>query len=463
MVQRSRHLGIARVLAAAFGIFCVIISIGTPASADTKTIAQKRFGNVPVLWSGNAPSAFVVLMADPDAASPSYKPIAAALESQGAAVAILDAGVMRGILNTTLPAGQCNQLFGDIEDLVRLSERALGMQAWESPVFFGLGRSGTIAYLTLAQAPPNSVSGALSSGFSPSLTSKAAFCSGAPVLGNKDGAFEYGPIKLNGKWALFTQDPASTALKPFVAVNPGTSIEQGEATDGSTLSLAVKAVFDMTLVPKASISDLPLTELPAKNPTGLAIFLSGDGGWRDIDKQIGETLSKNGISVIGLDTLRYFWSEKNPQTIADDLDRIARYYRRAWHIQDVSLIGYSFGAATIPMVWTKLDPDLQKQVKLIVLMAPEPVGRLEMSMAGWLGIPSSADISLRPFMAELPKDKVTCIFSVEEKADGDTGCTLSELKGATLIERTGGHHFGGAYLEIAKLILDRWAAAERQH
>lgn len=463
MVQRSRHLGIARVLAAAFGICCIIVSIGAPASAQTKTIAQKRFGDVPVEWSGNAPSAFVVLMADPDKSSPSYQPIADALVSQGAAVAILDAGVVRGILDTSVPAGRCNQLFGDIEDLVRLSERALGMQAWESPVFFGLGRSGTIAYLTLAQAPPNSVSGALSSGFSPSLASSASFCSGAPILGSKDGAFEYGPIKLNGKWAIFANDPTNPTLKPFVDANPGTLIEHGNATDASALSLAVKAVFDMTVVPKASIGDLPLTELPAKNPTGLAIFLSGDGGWRDIDKQIGETLSKNGISVIGLDTLRYFWSEKSPQTIANDLDRIARYYRAAWHIKDASLIGYSFGAATIPMVWTKLDSDLQKQVKLIVLMAPEPVGRLEMSMAGWLGIRSSADISLRPFMAALPKDKVTCIFSVEEKAAGDTGCTLPELKGATLIERTGGHHFGGEYLEIAKLILARWAAAEGRH
>ena len=36
----------------------------------SKTIAQSRFGNIPVFWSGNAPSAFVVLMADPGCASP---------------------------------------------------------------------------------------------------------------------------------------------------------------------------------------------------------------------------------------------------------------------------------------------------------------------------------------------------------------------------------------------------------
>jgi len=460
MVQRSRYLDIVRLLAVVSGIFCTVAGAAAPASTDTKIIPQKRFGEVPISWSGNAPSAFVVLMADPDDASHSYGPIADELVSQGAAVAVLDSQVMRGILSTTVPAGQCNRLFGDIEDLVRLSERALDMKEWKSPVFFGLGRSGTISYLALAEAPPNSVSGALSLGFSPSLASSAAFCSGAPVLSSKDGTFLYGPMKLNGKWTIFDKDLHDPALKTFIDADSGAKIEIGNASDKATLSAAVKAVFDMTAVPKASVGDLPLTELPAKTPKGLAIFLSGDGGWRDIDKQIGEALSEHNISVIGLDTLRYFWSKKDPQTIANDLDRIARYYGDAWHIQDVSLIGYSFGAATIPMVWAKLDPDLQKRIKLIVMMAPEPVGRFEMSMAGWLGIHSPDDVSLGPFLANLPKDKVTCVFSVEEKNDGNTGCTLPELDGATLVERTGGHHFGGEYLAISKLILDRWAASE---
>ncbi|MFT3730508.1 MAG: AcvB/VirJ family lysyl-phosphatidylglycerol hydrolase [Hyphomicrobium sp.] len=431
--------------------------------SQQKIITEKRFGNVPVLWSGSDPKAFVVLMADPDDASASFKPVADELVRQGAAVAILDPNVVRGILSTSLPAGQCDRLFGNLEDLVRLSERALNMKQWESPVFFGFGRAATIAYLALAQAPPNSVTGAVSSNFSPSLAADAAFCSGAPLVSAKDGTFVYGPAKLNGRWTIFAEAPNDPVFKPFVDMNPGTEIEHGNAADKSTLPSVIKAVFEMADVRNVSINDLPLTELPAKNPTGLAIFLSGDGGWRDIDKQIGEALSEHNISVIGLDSLRYFWGKKDPQTIADDLERIARHYGDAWHIQDVSLIGYSFGAATIPMVWAKLDPDLQRRIKMIVMMAPEPVGRFEMSMSGWLGIHSSDDISLRPFLAELPKDKVTCIFSAEEKNDGDTGCTLPELKSATLIERTGGHHFGGEYLDIAKLILDRWKASQSRH
>lgn len=452
-------------MATAFCLFATVIAIAiagvaSSASADMTSIQQKRFGNVPLLQLGHAPSTFVVLMADPDDDSPSYKPIADELVKRGAAVAILDSGVVRSILSTPVTTGHCDQLFGDLEDLVRLSERALEINEWESPVFVGVGRSGTLVYLALAQAPPNSVSGALSVGFSPSLASSAALCSGAPVLSSKDGMFVYGPAKLNGKWTVFAKDPYDPNLKPFVKADPGVQIQSGTAAENSTLSSLIKSVFDMAAVPRASIVDLPLTELPAKNPTGLAIFLSGDGGWRDIDKQIGEALSMHNISVIGLDTLRYFWNKKEPQSIADDLDRIARYYRNAWHIKDVLLIGYSFGAAVIPMTWAKLDSDLKQRTKLIVMMAPEPVGRLQMSMSGWLGIRTSEDISLRPYLAELPKDKVECIFSVEEKTDGNTACTLSDLNGATLIERTGGHHFGGEYVEIAKLVLDRWATVE---
>jgi type IV secretory pathway VirJ component len=39
---------------------------------------------------------------------------------------------------------------------------------------------------------------------------------------------------------------------------------------------------------------------------------------------------------------------------------------------------------------------------------------------------------------------------------------LPELKGATLLPRTGGHHFGGEYAEIARIILDRLRAASAE-
>ncbi len=35
-------------------------------------------------------------------------------------------------------------------------------------------------------------------------------------------------------------------------------------------------------------------------------------GWRDLDREIGENLQKEGIPVVGVDALRYFWNERQP-------------------------------------------------------------------------------------------------------------------------------------------------------
>ena len=63
----------------------------------------------------------------------------------------------------------------------------------------------------------------------------------------------------------------------------------------------------------ASVAGLPLVELPASSQSRLmAVFFSGDGGWRDIDRTIGEHLQSMGVSVVGWDSVRYFWRRKTP-------------------------------------------------------------------------------------------------------------------------------------------------------
>jgi type IV secretory pathway VirJ component len=52
--------------------------------------------------------------------------------------------------------------------------------------------------------------------------------------------------------------------------------------------------------PVAGIANFPLIELPAEHSGPfLAIVLSGDGGWCDVDKGIAEKLQSDGLSVIG--------------------------------------------------------------------------------------------------------------------------------------------------------------------
>ncbi|MGG2475679.1 AcvB/VirJ family lysyl-phosphatidylglycerol hydrolase, partial [Rhizobium sp. BR5] len=86
----------------------------------------------------------------------------------------------------------------------------------------------------------------------------------------------------------------------------------------------------------------------------MAVIYSGDGGWRDLDEEVGSALQKQGVPVIGVDALRYFWKEKEPQEVASDLARIIDTYRKEWKVRNVVLIGYSFGADIIPATYNLL-------------------------------------------------------------------------------------------------------------
>lgn len=74
-----------------------------------------------------------------------------------------------------------------------------------------------------------------------------------------------------------------------------------------TLSDKVDAAGDTS-----SPLGLPITVLetsPAMDT--MAVIYSGDGGWRDLDEEVGGALQKQGIPVIGVDALRYFWKKNN--------------------------------------------------------------------------------------------------------------------------------------------------------
>ena len=117
--------------------------------------------------------------------------------------------------------------------------------------------------------------------------------------------------------------------------------------------------------------DLPAVDLPSSDnkPAALAILVSGDGGWRDLDKTIGEWLATKGVHAVGLDALHYFWSKRTPQELARDITTIIDSADPDKKLP-VMLIGYSFGADTIPFAFPLLPQDLQQRTKLLALMAP---------------------------------------------------------------------------------------------
>ncbi|WP_413989493.1 virulence factor family protein [Labrys okinawensis] len=441
-------------------LFCVaMLACTTSALAAPRQVQvqEEVLGKVTVLAPEDEPTKYVALLSDKDGFSPAYNAVAEKLVAQGSAVMLIDSRAFIDGLDKS-DEEDCHYAFGDIEDASREAQRQLGMQTWRWPVVMGLGKlGGTYAYINLAQAPENTAAGAVSTDFSDEMASKLRMCDGPSSDKAADGNWKYKPLEeMPGRWTLVTTTPPDATEQAFIAGTKGaTSIVASDGADAVN-DAAVKAAVEMGAPPNQELSDLPLVELPASGPpVGLAIFISGDGGWRDIDKTIGEILQKEGVAVVGIDSLRYFWSTKEPDVIASDLTRIISYYTKLWGAKRIAVIGYSLGADVIPFTWQKLSPQTQKKVNLLAMLGLEPTADFEISVSGWLGVASSSDVDLKPYLPGLPFEKTMCFYGAEEVPDNDTACVFPEMKKAEIIERPGGHHFDGNYEPVARAILDR--------
>ena len=138
-------------------------------------------------------------------------------------------------------------------------------------------------------------------------------------------------------------------------------------------------------------------EVPARERRSkvIAVLYSGDGGWRDLDRSLASVLAGKGMSVVGVDVLRYYWRTRQPDSAARDLARIVHSYKRRWGGEKVVLIGFSFGANVIPFIVNRLPADVRSDIRLITLLSPERTTAFEVSPAGWVGKASDADDSDR--------------------------------------------------------------------
>lgn len=197
---------------------------------------------------------------------------------------------------------------------------------------------------------------------------------------------------------------------------------------------------------------LPLELHKAARPDGtLMLLLSGDTGWGDLEEAVAARANQAGVSVIGLDSRRYFFSGSTPGKLAADLQRILGFYGRAWHAPHFVLAGYSFGADALPFAWKHLPATTRRRTKLIALIGLQPAANFSISIWEMLDFPAPDDVPVETAVRDLPKHKVLCIHGVD---DGEA-CGLPVLDRATRMPRPGGHDFDGDYAAVAEAILKR--------
>jgi len=317
---------------------------------------------------------------------------------------------------------------------------------YQRPLLIGIDSAAPFALATLAQAPTNLFAAGVGIRFQPEIKLPAPLCP-APNLSaqlSSDKKYRVETIDLRTPWKIFSNfDPIENYLNALTATK--TAATNTPAND--------------------SITDLPLVELPAvKLTTGnlahdkslddvFVILLSGDGGWANIDKDIGDTLNKRGLPVVGWNSLQYFWREKKPEQASADLARAIAHYQKLWRRPRVLLIGFSLGADVLPFMISRLPESARGSIGDTVFLSLGHKVDFQFHVTDWLGNNNSNARPIAPELAKLIGQPMLCIYG---SADDDTICP-EKPKGFDIQMLPGDHHFDGDYERATTLILEHLA------
>jgi type IV secretory pathway VirJ component len=433
----------------------MIAGIGLVAGAGAPVRAASllggRYGEVHVSEPAGAMRGVMILFSDLSGWSDADRQAAALLAQHDVLVVGVDTARYAEALAGVTEA--CHQLVADAETISRQLQRERRSGAYFTPILAGTGQGGALAEQVLAEAPSDTVAGAASIDPAPTLDVRFKPCPPDPAMMRGPG--------LPGFWGVgATADlPAATQARVSALLRLGTKIDTHVFAHGVTEAEMLLALTQPHLNQNApneeDVSDLPLVELPAARPSGmLAIVLSGDGGWRDLDKTIAHNLRDSGVSVVGVDSLRYFWRAKSPEQTAHDLARVIQTYSTRWHAKSVALIGYSFGADVLPFAYNRMPKAVRGKISMMSLLGFARGADFEIRVLGWLGVPpSDKALPAYPEIAKVPPGLVQCFYGDDET---DTICPALAKTGVAVIRTSGGHHFGGDYGNLAHVILDGW-------
>jgi type IV secretory pathway VirJ component len=201
-----------------------------------------------------------------------------------------------------------------------------------------------------------------------------------------------------------------------------------------------------------STTKLPLVDVPATRGASdtLVVFVSGDGGWAKIDKSISKILAENGMPVVGLNALQYFWTKRTPDEAARDLQSIVEKYLTTWKKERVLFVGYSRGADVLPFMINRLPPELRSKTRLIALLGPSPKVEFEFHVGDWMRSSSKNGFAVKPEVDRLSSHNIVCLFGEDDK---DSLCPVISGPRISKVMLKGAHHFDGGYDKLAHIIL----------
>jgi len=442
------------ILAVSLLSFLPATGLQSLAHAEDSALDTGMIPSPVILMPDGNPQALVVLLSDTPGWQTTDQTEAERLQSNGAIVVGID--TPKYIASLAEDKGDCIYTVSDIEALAHQLQRKAGNSNLLPPIVAGRGEGGALALAILAQTPKATIGQTLALDPEAGIPLTKQFCTPADKKVDGDKMI-YGltpgdlPDPATVLFSPAAKPDARAHVSDLLSSHPDIDQRDVDADTGKVFSETIDELIAASNATETPLG-LPLTILDA-TPTRdtLAVIYSGDGGWRDLDSQVGTNLQAAGIPVVGVDSLRYFWSKKTPEKVSEDLATIIHTYEKRWKVKHVMLIGYSFGADILPAAYNGLPEKLRSRVAQVSLLALSHQADYEVSVSGWLGTGGSGSADPLTDVARINPALIQCMYGTDED---DDACKTLVGGPVETIGIKGGHHFDENYPALAKRILD---------
>ncbi|HVT35536.1 MAG TPA: AcvB/VirJ family lysyl-phosphatidylglycerol hydrolase [Nevskiaceae bacterium] len=439
------------------------------AAQAQEQVAHGRFDDVMLYRPAGEPQSFVLFLSDADGGDAPTTRMMRTLVARGALVAGINTRDFFAAMEAD--GAPCQYADGDLENLSHFLQAYAQVPGYLPPLLAGKGVGASFAYAVLAQAPKGMFAGALALGFTRELPlHQKTLCELPTAQARADGsgldllpaARLSGPLRvLHGEAddvAPLAGIASFMALVPQAQTIPLPNVGHGfgnwrdwQALLGVAYEELVAPIRPAMRAPAGDVADLPVIELPVQQSgDSFALIISGDGGWAGLDKNLASALLARGIPVVGLDSLRYFWSPRTPEGVAHDVERLIRHYSARWQKKRVLLIGYSQGGDVLPFAYNRLSPAVRAQVALAVPISISDRAAFEFHMTNWVG--GKGDVPTMPEMDKLAGNSTLfCVYGADDK---ESLCSQLDPKRFRVKSLPGAHHFNGDYAKLAATVLE---------
>lgn len=201
---------------------------------------------------------------------------------------------------------------------------------------------------------------------------------------------------------------------------------------------------------EAEMGSLPLSfSMNKGSQNALILYISGDGGLNSFNRSLIQAFEKKQYGVVTLDSRKYFWTQKEPIGFANDAEKIALHYMRAWNKSSLVIVGYSFGADVAAFLSGHLSDTLRTKIRSMTLLSPSSSTDFIIRLSDLLADNDNANRKYK-IEPEIKKSTLplTCIFGEEEHLFLKS--KLKTIGNIRVYDLPGNHQYGKNYPLLLK-------------